>query len=973
MLELDKQTSMENIMMIKRIFNRIGITNNYLRLVACKMLCMCFIISTLAFAQSSSGGRSIPLDPSWTPLSHEEKMLLIEQGSSTVNRGDIISRSTRQGGDTFADAVAITFPYNGSGTTVGYENDYGPFDDPTNILCDPNSSPSWGLASDVVYKLTLLESMNIAVNLDGSNYDTALGVYDSSNTALVLANDDYNNLQSYVQCDLSPGTYYIVVDGFMTDEGDYEIAVHEHMPPEEFAYIEVSEHEAFPGDSVSVYVNVNAAGYMQGAGTFTGEYYQGNPGPSPEFGELVLVREDPVIDFWWGDGSPDPSIDGDYFQVRWTGDVHTNEDGVYQFHTYSDDGVRLMVDGDTLINQWYEYGGAYFQANVTLEEGYHEVVLEYYENGGGAAVSLSWITTEGFQDLVRPEGEESTLNAAEFEFAGFQNHSVDLTGITIDPSFDDWSMDFNNTDSVLYVAMAGANGVHMSELGTLFSLDFHVNEDASFGDVPVDVVHGILNTDSPYWEIEQGGIWIMNPNQPPSAFNLLSPGNGSTLSITPDNVQDVLTFSWEPSIDPEGDQVEYMFATIPSFVVGNDTVTPGFGFVNLGNMLGAAVPYSALIDTMTSYGVESVVLEWGIAATDGRWYSGLSFGEEGQVEVPHNDNLNFGSGDFALSLWFIYWGFDESRSSMQLLAKHDNDADQYELQLDRLGENWDSEALLRCYIGGDTFASDIELRIGALYHAVLSRQNGVVSMFINGEMAGMMTSSSNASADASLYLGHDQLFDNETFSGILSNVIIFDRGVSETEVGVLFDEGTGINNELLFEGAPNDLTLSRVSHWPLNSDIGIWSFQPTQGIVYDQVGSNNGMLYNANYNFASTNNTWLWNNEVPWVLYIDLSELSTDNIHMPLEFTLHQNYPNPFNPITSIRYDLPNAGKVSLVIYDMMGREVRTLLNNNTEAGFQSVTWDATNNFGNPVGAGVYIYQIKADGFIQSKKMILLK
>ena len=127
------------------------------------------------------------------------------------------------------------------------------------------------------------------------------------------------------------------------------------------------------------------------------------------------------------------------------------------------------------------------------------------------------------------------------------------------------------------------------------------------------------------------------------------------------------------------------------------------------------------------------------------------------------------------------------------------------------------------------------------------------------------------------------------------------------------------------------------------------------------------------YNFASTNNTLLWNNEVPWVLYIDLSELSTDNIGMPLEFTLHQNYPNPFNPITSIRYDLPNAGNVSLVIYDMMGREVRTLLNNNTEAGFQSVTWDATNNFGNSVGAGVYIYQIKADGFIQSKKMILLK
>ena len=94
---------------------------------------------------------------------------------------------------------------------------------------------------------------------------------------------------------------------------------------------------------------------------------------------------------------------------------------------------------------------------------------------------------------------------------------------------------------------------------------------------------------------------------------------------------------------------------------------------------------------------------------------------------------------------------------------------------------------------------------------------------------------------------------------------------------------------------------------------------------------------------------------------------------VPEEFALHQNYPNPFNPITTIQYDIPFDGNVKLVIYDMMGREVRTLVNNNTNAGFQSVTWDATNNFGNNVGAGVYIYQIKADDFIQSKKMILLK
>ena len=93
--------------------------------------------------------------------------------------------------------------------------------------------------------------MEVVVDLDNSNYDTALGVYDSTDTALVLANDDWNGLQSYVQCHLFPGTYYIVVDGYSSSEGDYEIAVYEIMPDPD-ALIEIEEVEAYPGDDVQV-------------------------------------------------------------------------------------------------------------------------------------------------------------------------------------------------------------------------------------------------------------------------------------------------------------------------------------------------------------------------------------------------------------------------------------------------------------------------------------------------------------------------------------------------------------------------------------------------------------------------------------------------------------------------------------------------------------------------------------------------
>ena len=643
MLELNKKTSMENIMVINGIFNRI--TNNW-SFMACKILCICFVISTFAFAQKPSGERSISLDQNWIPLSHEEKMLLIEQSTPSVNDGNIMSNSARQGGDTFADAVAITLPYNGTGTTVGYTNDYGPFNDNTYLVCNWGTGSSWGLASDVVYKLTLLEPMHLEVSLDGSGYDTALGVYDSSNTELVLANDDYNSLQSYLECNLDPGTYYIVVDGYSSSEGNYVIAVQEFFPPEESAYIEVSEEEAEPGETVSVAVSVDAHEYMSGRGSFTGEYYQGNPGPSPDFGELVLTREDPFIDFYWGGNPPDPSMESEHFQVRWTGDIYANEEGMYVFNTYSDDGVRLIVDGDTLINAWYESAGNIY-ADVSLNQGVHELVLEYYENGGAADVSLYWSRPFQGQDLVHPEGAERILNAVEFEFAGFQNHPVDFTGVSLDLSVDDWFMDFNNTDSVLYVAIAGANGVHMSELGTLFTLDFQVNEDAPEGDVPVDVVHGLLNAHSPFWQVEQGGIMVLEtPDLHPTEFDLLSPDDGSTVFIDQSNLNDSTTFSWEASTDPEGNDVSYAAVFRPHINLPDGSEFFVGSSMNFLESTSTTISHQDVVSGLSAQGATTGWVDWNVVASDGEFFPALAF-FGGHVEVPNSDNLNFGTGNFA--------------------------------------------------------------------------------------------------------------------------------------------------------------------------------------------------------------------------------------------------------------------------------------------------------------------------------------
>nr|MBP9211893.1 T9SS type A sorting domain-containing protein [Bacteroidota bacterium] len=94
---------------------------------------------------------------------------------------------------------------------------------------------------------------------------------------------------------------------------------------------------------------------------------------------------------------------------------------------------------------------------------------------------------------------------------------------------------------------------------------------------------------------------------------------------------------------------------------------------------------------------------------------------------------------------------------------------------------------------------------------------------------------------------------------------------------------------------------------------------------------------------------------------------------VPTDYALSQNYPNPFNPSTRIAFALPMAENVSLKIYDVLGREVRSLVNDQYNAGRYDITWDGKNNNGTQVATGMYIYHLRAGQFSQTKKMMLMK
>ena len=132
--------------------------------------------------------------------------------------------------------------------------------------------------------------------------------------------------------------------------------------------------------------------------------------------------------------------------------------------------------------------------------------------------------------------------------------------------------------------------------------------------------------------------------------------------------------------------------------------------------------------------------------------------------------------------------------------------------------------------------------------------------------------------------------------------------------------------------------------------------QIIEGSTFDELV---GILY---YSFSNFKLVPRKNDD--FIGYTDVDE----SIEIPEIFSLSQNYPNPFNPTTVIKYSIPEVTNVKLKIYDMLGREIRTLVNQEQSAGIYNLEFNATN-----LSSGVYFYRIEAGSFVDSKKLLLLK
>ncbi len=150
----------------------------------------------------------------------------------------------------------------------------------------------------------------------------------------------------------------------------------------------------------SAYSTTTSATTLAEGTGLLGTYYK-----SKHFNGRSFTRVDSTVNFDWGMGAPDTSLSQNTFSIRWQGQVEAPDEGTYTFHTETDDGVRLWVDGQLLIDQWEKHQGLQqHSAGIRLESGkQYDLKLEYFENDGHAAAKLYW-SGEGLPRQIIPEG-----------------------------------------------------------------------------------------------------------------------------------------------------------------------------------------------------------------------------------------------------------------------------------------------------------------------------------------------------------------------------------------------------------------------------------------------------------------------------------------------------------------------------------------------------------------------------------------
>ncbi|MCL5667137.1 MAG: DUF2341 domain-containing protein [Patescibacteria group bacterium] len=252
-------------------------------------------------------------------------------------------------------------------------------------------------------------------------------------------------------------------------------------------------------------------------GAFVGCYYNGT-----NFDSLKLMRMDPAVDFSWSYGSPDSSMPTDGFSVRWVGNFDF-DGSLYTFSATPDDGIRVYVDNQMVIDKWYPQTGVTYTADKAMTAGVHEIKVEYFEQSGGATARVNWVK----KTTTPPSSNQKPIGS--------------LDGVKNDGTVYGWAKDPDNESQAISVHLYfdGQPGSNVSPIGV------------TAGDNRSDIGNHAFNFSIPdsYKDGKAHKVYAygIDLNDATGASNVLLPGSPKTftLSPVPQSVSD-------PVISPNG-------------------------------------------------------------------------------------------------------------------------------------------------------------------------------------------------------------------------------------------------------------------------------------------------------------------------------------------------------------------------------------------------------------------------------------
>ena len=241
------------------------------------------------------------------------------------------------------------------------------------------------------------------------------------------------------------------------------------------------------------------------------------------------------------------------------------------------------------------------------------------------------------------------------------------------------------------------------------------------------------------------------------------------------------------------------------------------------------------------------------------------------------------------------------------------------------------------------------------HHVAASYDGSAMKIYIDGELAAqsnIVFTIGNAISN-NLFVGESPGFPGRVFNGKIDEVRIWN--VARTQAQIQNTMNTVLTSE--YYSTPDS---KLVGYWRLDEGTG----QTAEDLSFYSNTATLGTSANPDANDP----TWISAN----ILIVNVED-DTNNNPIPNSFSLSQNYPNPFNPVTSIKYSVSSIGNVTLKVYDVLGNEIATLVNEEKSSGSYEIKFTVGRDSSPDIASGVYFYRLKAGSFVGIKKMILIK